>query len=145
MISSDLLKQCLITVAAAAATSAGTAVTGAVQDMQGFDGVIFCVKIATVNAGNYLKAQQGQQSGGGDQADLAGTKVVGLVDANLLILDVYKPLERYVRPVLIRGGANTVSGEIIAIRYRAHKQPTVNTVANASDAVTVISPAEGTP
>ena len=151
MFGPDLLTSCQLTMPAAETTSAGTAVNGTAVDMQGYDGVIFVARINTANAGNFLKAQHGDLANGSDAVDLAGTKVVTIADGNLAILDVVCPAKgatvgpRYIRPVIIRAGANTVTGPIIAIRYNASKKPTVNTVASVADAKTVISPAEGTP
>lgn len=107
----------------AAATSAGTDVnpTNGV-DMAGYDGCIFFASIATANAGNYLKAQGGDTAAGAT-TDLAGTKVVAASNAQVVVLDCYKPTKRFVRPVIVRGGANTATGDLYCIKYRGRKNP----------------------
>lgn len=130
---------------AAAATSAGTAVDGSSVDMQGYDAVCFFCQIATANAGNYLKASQSEDDGVADAfSDLAGSKTIVDTDGDIAILDVRKPMKRYVKPHIIRAGANTVTGQIFAIRYNSRKGPQANDVANVSNLVQLVSPSEGT-
>jgi hypothetical protein len=141
----NLLPNVKITKVAEAAASGGTDVNGSVLDMQGFDGVLFCTNIATANAGNFLKAQQGQASNLSDAADLAGTKVTSGSSDEAVVLDLHKPLERYVRPVIVRGGANTSTGEIWAIQYISRSAPRTSDLAGTLASKIVVSPAEGTP
>ena len=131
--------------AAAGASSAGTAGNGAVVDMQGFDGVRFFGTIATANAGNYLKVQQGDASDLSDAADLEGTKAGAAANGSVVCVDVIKPKERYLRGVFIRGGANTATGDMYYERYNAASKPTVAQGANTLVTTMVRSPAEGTP
>ena len=73
-----------------------------------------------------LKAQQDTDSGMGAAADLAGTQTtIAITDDNKLsILDVRKPLERYVRCVAVRGGATgAVLNGVLAFRYRPKTLP----------------------
>lgn len=59
------------------------------------------------------------------------------------MLDVYKPLDRYVRTTLTRDGANSVYGGTIALQYGAHKKPTIHDAATlAAAAIPGISPSE---
>jgi hypothetical protein len=139
------LEENSLTLQAAGAGSAGTAVNGATLDMAGFDGVILFGTIATANAGNYLKAQQGEVSDGSDMADLAGTKVVADANGSIVAIDINRPKERYVRGVFIRAGANTATGDMYALRYKAGSAPTSNTIANVLKSLKLVSPAEGTP
>lgn len=127
------------------AASAGTTVTGAAVDMAGFEGVLFFCTIATANAGNYLKAQGGEASDLSDAADLEGTKVVAAANGSVVCLEVNRPKERYIRPAVIRGGANTIVGDIYQLRYRANNKPTTNQITNLLVSLSVKSPAEGTP
>lgn len=129
----------------AAAGSAGTTIDGAAVDMAGYEGVLFFTTIATANAGNFLKAQGGEASNLSDAADLAGTKVVAAANGSVVCLEVNRPKERYIRPNVVRGGANTAVGDIYQYRYRANNQPTTNQIANLLVSVSVKSPAEGTP
>lgn len=139
------LEENSLTLQAAGAALAGTAVNGATLDMAGFDGVVIFGTIATANAGNYLKAQQGEASDASDMADLAGSKVVADANGSIVGFDLNRPKERYVRGVFIRAGAATITGDMYALRYHAHNQPTSNTIANVLKTLKLASPAEGTP
>lgn len=138
----NLSKNVKVVLAKAGQSSAGTAVNSDVIDMQGFEGVMFVGSIATANAANFGKLQQGQQSDGSDMADLAGTKVVPGDNGDSFLIDLYQPQERYVRCVVDRGGANTATGDIYAILYCARKAPTSHGA--TIDAELHASPAEGT-
>lgn len=128
------------------ASSAGTAVTSSAIDMLGYDAVCLFAQIATANAGNYLKAQQSSDDGSADDyTDLAGSKVVADNGADVVVLDIRRPTKRYLKGIIIRGGANTVTGDMYAVRYNSRKFPQVNDVLNTLNLVQLIGPAEGTP
>lgn len=139
------LEENSLTLQAAGAGSAGTAVNGATLDMAGYDGVIVFGTIATANAGNYLKAQEGDASDGSDMADLAGSKVVADANGQIVGFDLNRPKKRYIRGVVIRAGANTATGDLYALRYKASSKPTSNTIANVLKTLKLVSPAEGAP
>lgn len=134
-----------LTMVAAGATTATTAVNGATVDMAGYEGVLLFARIVTANAGNFLKAQQGDASDGSDAQDLAGSKCLTDDTDDIAIIDVNRPKDRYVRGVIVRAGATTVTGDMYALRYNANNRPTVNTIANLQRLVRLNSPAEGTP
>lgn len=137
------MKNIKITLVEAGATSAGTELTSDSVDMEGFDGVMFVGKIATVNAGNYGKAAQSSDDGVADAfSDIEGSKVVPGDDGDSFLIDVYKPQKRYVRCAVIRAGANTVTGDVYAIQYGPAKPPV--TQGTTIDSELHISPAEGT-
>lgn len=131
----------------AAATSADTALISDAVDMQGFDGVVFITTIATANAAVTLKAQQGNVLSGvnldASKADLLGTSMVAGANGETLVLDIYRPTDRYVQAVVTRGAATAV-GEIYAIQYGGAKRPHDNEVADVIMTETHVSPAEGT-
>ena len=130
-------------VAGAEAAGTGTTTSDAI-DMEGFEGVLILCDIGTANAGNYLKAQQSSDDAAADAyADLEGTKVVATNDGEICALDVYRPGERYVKGLLVRGASST-HGRMIAIRYGARKAPVDNTVDDNVRGETHVSPAEGT-
>ena len=143
-----LLKNTKTTRAMNAVAVGTTTQTGSILDMQGFDGVIFIALLGAITDGTpSLKAAQGQAANLSDAADLEGssTPVTADTDDNkALILDVYRPGERYVRPAIVRGGATgCVIDGVIAIQYQARKKPTTqDTTVAASKALA--SPAEGT-
>lgn len=120
--------------------------TGSGVDMSGFEGVIFvaCVKGGEAIA-NTLKAQQATASNFSDAADLKGTAVDCSTTASadgLAILDIYRPRERYVRPVLVAGNyTNAPAAAIWAIQYGARSLPVTQVIANFEKHV---SPEEGT-
>lgn len=122
--------------------------TGTGVDMQGYEGVMFVAMFGalTATAVTKLHAEQDTASGfDADPQDLAGTELaIAVADANkCLVLDIYKPRERYVRPLIIRATANAVIDGIIAIQYGAGTVPTTHAASVAGSELHV-SPAEGT-
>ncbi len=141
----NLLPNVKVSLPAIAAGSAGSLVAGATVDMDGYEGVLLLTRISTANAGNFLKAQQGDQADGSDASDLAGTATVAAADGDLVVLDVYRPTGRYVRPVIDRSGTNTATGDVYALRYGGRLSPQDNNVADVIVSKLVSSPSEGTP
>lgn len=141
-----LSAEVLIQLNTAGATTATSAIDGTAVDMQGYDAVCFFVKIATANAGNFLKASQSDDAAGSPDgfSDLEGSKTIVDTDGDIAILDIRKPLKRYVKPHVIRAGATTVTGDLYCIRYNSRKSNQVNDVADLQNLVRLISPAEGT-
>ncbi len=129
-------------------TAAGQAATaGDILDMAGFEGVIFIAKLGDVTDTSVvtLTAQQNTANSSSGMATLSGsaTYTAGATNAdnNLLVLDVYRPTERYVRPVLTSATANAVKNGIIAIRYGSRKLPATQGATVLASA-TLIEPAE---
>ena len=123
--------------------SAGTGTNNGTElDMQGFEGVMFVGgAIGTADAGNYYKVQQDETTGMASAADLEGTKVAPGDDGDGICIDLYRPQERFVRIVRVRGASSTAES-VIAIQYSGRKPP----IDNASDIDTElhVSPDEGT-
>lgn len=132
------------------AVAAGTSnQNGATLDMSGWDGVLFIAAVGTLTSTQVtgLKAQQGNASNMSDAADLAGSAVGPFADADgnkALALDIYRPLERYVRCVVTRGTANAVIDGVIAIQYRGRKSPVTQDTTYIAANKQLVSPAEGT-
>lgn len=144
----NLLKDCNITRVMNAVAAGTSAQNGSAVDMSGYDGVLFVAAFGALTATQVtsLKAQQDTDSGMGTAADLAGTLVGPLADGDgnkCLVLDIYRPKERYVRPVVSRGTANAVIDGVIAIQYRSRKGP-VTQGATIAFAEQHVSPDEGT-
>lgn len=123
-----------------------TAQNGTGVDMTGYRGVMFVLAVGTLTATQVtnLKAQQSSDNSNWD--DLEGTTVgpYGDDDDNdLLVLDVYKPTDRYVRPVVGRGTANAVIDGVIAVLYDPIDVPT-SQGATVIDSELHVSPDEGT-
>lgn len=127
-----------------AETAATSAIDGAVVDMSGFDSATFFCTIATANAGNYLKVEQGDAADLSDGDDLAGTKTVAAANGDVVAVEVFRPTKRYIRPMVIRAGASTATGEIYQILSGARVLPVNNNVADLIVSETHLSPAEGT-
>lgn len=112
-----------------AATVAGTsAVNGSAVDMQGFDGVLFIAHLGALTATQVTKLQaQGSSDNDSDYAAFATDAVTpAAADADsdkLLVLDIFRPVTRYVRPTVERATANAVVDGVIAILYRADFMP----------------------
>lgn len=127
----------------AGASSAGTTLTSDAVDTEGYEGCMFFGSIATANAGNYAKVQQSSDDGSADAyADLEGTKLATGDDADSFLIDVYKPRERYLKCLIVRGGVNTATGDVYALLYNPRKAPVSH--GSTIDAETHASPAEGT-
>lgn len=138
----NLSKNVKITKVSATASGATSDVNGTVVDMQGYAGVMFIVSLGTAAADNGVKAQQGEQSNLSDAADLAGTQVLSDGTQTDLVLDLYRPLKRYVRAVAVRGTSSTLEA-MWAVQYAGSHKPDINVTA-AQAAELHISPDEGT-
>ena len=125
------------------ATAATSAIESTVIDMLGYDGVLFVTTIAVANAGNHIKVQSGTDGAVSDAADLTGTKVICTSANECVGVDVYRPLERYLRAYVTRT-ASSACGEIYAIQYCGSKLPIDNTTAGTLNIELHVSPAEGT-
>jgi len=131
------------------AVAAGSAdENGSIIDMQNYEGVLFIAQAGTITASSVsgLKAQQGAIANMSDAADLLGSLVsfADSDDDDCVVLDIYRPTERYVRPVFERATANCVIDGVIAIQYGAKKMPVTHDAATVIGSETHASPAEGT-
>lgn len=116
-----------------------------ILDMSGYDGVVFIVPIedsantgvatltveaSTTSADTYMAAIAGAVA---TATDAGGDALNG----KLLIVDVHKPLKRYVQAVLTSTVGLIAFGTCIAIRYAGHKAP-VTADATVLQATTVV-------
>lgn len=123
-----------ITVVAAAAAAAQTAVTSSVLDMQGFDGVMYIALLGDVTDTAVLTLTANGNSANStssptpvaQKATAAFTADASSADSKVLVIDVARPTLRYQFAVLTRTAANAVVGGIIAIQYAAAKKPTAH-------------------
>ena len=123
--------------------------TSSAIDTQGYDGVMIIASVGTLSAGavTSLRAQSSSDDGGSDAyADLAGSDqaFAQATDSNKqVVLDIFRPRERYIKAVLKRATGNAVIDGITAILYRSAQRPVVqgSTVAKSKS---LNSPAEGT-
>lgn len=131
------------------ATAVGTTnINGAVVDTAGFDTCRFIVAHGTITDGTPdIKVQQGSQSDGSDMADLAGTlvTVADTDDNDLAVVEVSRPRERYLRVVVVRGGATgSVIDGAIAELGNPRRSPVTHDATTVAASETHASPAEGT-
>jgi len=125
-----------------------TAINGVVLDMAGYDGVLVIVPVGTIVTTGLQSFKMQQDTALAfttDPQDLLGTKVTiaeGEADTTFY-LDVFKPLERFVRVVVTRGTANSTFGGITYIQYGAGAKP-VTHAATVTGGEAHVSPAEGT-
>lgn len=138
----NLLKCCKVLSLKDAVASGTTDVTDAsIIDTAGYEGVLICAKFGTSAADNGIKSvKQGAASNLSDGADLEGS--ARLLDATdkIAIVDVYRPRERYLRPIFVRATATTLDAAW-AVLYGPRKVPVTQSDAQADQ---LVSPAEGT-
>lgn len=133
------------------ATAAGSTdiTTAAAVDTKGYEGVAFLGAFGALTATQVtsMKAQQSSDNGVADGfSDLAGTKLGPLADADgnkLLLLDVFRPQKRYVKPIINRATANAVVDGVFAILYGAREEP-ITSDSTVKETELHVSPAEGT-
>lgn len=130
------------------ATAAAADRSGAILDMNGFRGVLMCVKFGSIATGavTSIKAQQGAAANLSDAADLEGTAIAVADDDDnqIFIIDLYEPTERYVRLVVDKDATNATAEMAWYVQYGARVRPTTPTVTNAVTYERHMSPAEGT-
>lgn len=132
------------------AVAAGTSdQTSSVIDTLGFDGVKIYSAFGTITSGavTSVKVQQSSDDGSADTyADLEGTSVTVADDDDnqVVVHDIYRPRERYLKVVIDRGTQNAVIDGVIAVLYGARVQPVTNDASTVVSREVHASPAEGT-
>ncbi len=141
---SDLSSSINVTQALAYATGTASR-NGTALDMTGYDGVIAIVTQAAIHNSAVGDAhwEQGLTSGG-SYADLLGTAIVvdGDEDDEVWVMDLYRPLERYVHIIITKDTSNAQAESVVYIQYKGKKSPVSN--AGADEYELQLSPAEGT-
>jgi len=144
----NLLSDCRFQkVSNGAADGQGTTTSDEV-DMAGFDSVAFIVSIGAITATGTVTvhAEQDVITGMGGAADLAGSaQAYTAADSNkLLILEINRPLERFVRCICVRAVANAVLNGIYAVKRQSKNRPVTQCPTVVASKI-LLSPAEGTP
>lgn len=126
-----------------------TAQTSSAIDTSGFDGVKIYSSFGaiTATAVTSVKVQQSSDDGVADTyADLLGTSVnVAADDDNQVVVhDIYRPRERYLKVVISRATADAVIDGVVAVLYDQRTAPTTDDAATVVARETHTSPAEGT-
>lgn len=132
-----------------AAAAGTTDVTSSAIDMQGFEGVkiYFLFGTITTGAATSCKVQQSSDDGDADAyADLAASSVTVEDDDDnqAVVIDVYRPQERYLKAVIDRATQDAVVDGILAVKYGPKKVPTSDDSATVVGRNVLVSPAEGT-
>lgn len=136
----------VVWVKGAVANAANTDDDSAIVDTQGFDGVMFVCPITdSAQTGvATMTAEQNTANSATGMAALAGSVATLTSAANddingqCLVVDVYRPLERYLRVNRVSATANIAFGDVMAILYHGRTAPAVS----AGNVVAVASPAE---
>lgn len=124
-------------------TAATTDVTSAIVDTAGYEGVVFLTSFGTANATNTIKVQQNTSNQTTGMADLTGTSVTSGSSDEDVIVEVYKPQERYLQVVAARGASSTLES-VWAVLYNGTPGLAANSVSGTQVAELHASPAEGT-
>lgn len=123
--------------------------TSSAIDTQGYEGVKIYTALGAITSGavTSVKVQQSSDDAAADAyADLTGTSVTVADDDDnqVVVHDIYRPRERYLKVVIDRGTQNAVIDGIIAVLYGADKMPTTDDTSTVVARETHSSPAEGT-
>lgn len=123
--------------------------TSSAIDTAGFEGVKIYTLFGAItgSAVTSVKIQQSSDDGSADAyADVEGTSVTVADDDDnqVVVHDIYRPRERYLKVVVDRGTQNAVIDGIVAVLYGADKMPTTDDTSTVVARETHVSPAEGT-
>jgi hypothetical protein len=130
--------------------AAGTSdVNSEIVDMQNFTGILIIVALGVIAASGAvtIKVQQGNASNMSDAADILGSAIGPCADTDdnkLMVSELIRPTERYVRIVTTRGdGGNSTIDGIFVVLFGARKQP-VAADATVFGQEVIVGPTEGT-
>jgi len=146
----SLLKNCSIREVGAPISAANNTDSNSdIIDMQGYDGILFVGTVTDSVDGGVatLKVEQNDANADAGMAAITGAQAQATSAANddlndkLLIVDVYRPLKRYVQAVRTSATQNIAFGSLIAILYKGTKFPE-SEHSSVLDAALAISPAE---
>ena len=115
---------------ASGSRAAGTSdINGASVDMHGFLNVTAIVEFGTIaaTAVTSVKMQQSSATASG-WADISGSSVTVADDDDnqIVMIEVFRPTERYVRVVVDRGTANATIASAIYVQSNARALPRTN-------------------
>jgi hypothetical protein len=140
----------VLTVLCKTAVAAGsTDITDAtVVDTSGYTGVRFIFAFGTITSGaatSVAAAGKATNTPTPGTDDIAGSKitVVDTADDTIFVLDINKPLQRYIRPFVKRATQNAVVNSIVAELYGPIKGP-VTADASVTSQNLLVGPANGT-
>lgn len=123
--------------------------TSSAIDTAGYDGVEIVSAFGAITGGavTSVKVQQSSDDASADAyADLASSSVtVADTDDNKIVVhDIYRPRERYLKVVISRATQNAVIDGVFARRYAPRVNPSTNDSTTVVSRKLLASPAEGT-
>lgn len=141
----NLIKGIKCTVVSPAAVAATSQIDSSIVDMAGYDGVMFLALTGDVTSGSVLsllaKGNTANSISSPSPTTLGTATYTSLTstdaDSMSLLVDVYRPTQRYMFASLTRTTQNAVIGGIIAIQYQAHTKPTAQDVSVIGSAFVV--------
>lgn len=132
-------------------TAAGTSdVNGASFDMaanNGYDSVMFVAAVGVLTATQVTQMHAESSPDDSTFTDIVGSQTDAMADDDddqLIVLEVIRPDERYIRPVLERGTANAVIDGVIAIGFNAKHEPTTHDATTVQTSKVVLDGVAGT-
>lgn len=125
------------------AVAAGTTVqNGTTLDMSGFEGVMFIASMGAITAGavTSLIASGGAASNGSDKVAITGASVTIADDGDdkAYVLDIFRPLDRYITATVNRATQNAVINSVMAIQYGAKERPIVHDATSVGGSAIVV-------
>lgn len=123
------------------ASNASTDSNTAILDMSGFDGVIFITPVTTATTGSVVALTVESSTTNADtyMAAITGAAATKTspADGTLLVVDVYRPLKRYVQGVITSATQVATFDATIAIQYSGSKMP-ISEAATIADQTVVV-------
>lgn len=140
---SNQIKTTRVNNAAAAAT---TDINTSSVDMAGYEGVRFTVLFGAIVAGAVTSIKAQQSADDSTFNDLAGSAITVADDDDnqAFVIDVWRPVDRYVRVVVDRGTQNATVDGVIAEQYGPRVLAPTNDATTVGGQEVHASPAEGT-
>ncbi len=129
------------------AVAAGTSdIDSSSVTMETFEGVRFTVAFGTITSGAATTIKAAQSSDDSNWNDLLGTAITIADDDDnqLAVLDIWRPVDRYVRITVTRATQNAVVDGIIAEQYGPRVLPTTDDSTTVMAREIHASPDEGT-
>jgi hypothetical protein len=141
----NLSGQICITVAKGTVAAGQAATKSDILDMAGYDGVLFIASMSDNTSGSVatLAVQQNSANSTTGMATITGASASNTSTAGdaqndkLLMVDVYRPLQRYIQGLFTSGTQDIAKGPMIAIRYCGSKAPIADDATILDSAVVV--------
>jgi len=128
-----------------------TTINGTTIDTQDFKSCRFVVSFGAILATSVtsVKLQDGNAANMSDAADLLGSgqnMVAGGADDNgVVIIEIYRPVKRYIRVVILRATANSTVDSAVAEQFEGDFFPVTQDATTVRRSKIVTSPIAGTP